>query len=128
MSEEKTKYCPYCGVQIEEKYLVCPNCGKQQPPIYGMKNIQVRPQKNPMLAAVLSFMLPGLGQIYLGRVVRGLCYLGLVFILSILPGPGLKFDLSLLELMFDAPFLVSVIISIVSTWDAYRLGKEINQQ
>lgn len=72
-----------------------------------------------MLAAFLSLLITGAGQIYLGRVARGLSFLGLVLLLSILLEGFLTFD----ELM-----IVGVIVSIISAWDAYRLGKEIHQQ
>ena len=39
--------------------------------------------KNPGVAAVLSFFIPGLGQIYNGEIIPGFCFLtfqGLTFI------------------------------------------------
>jgi TM2 domain-containing membrane protein YozV len=119
MSEEKTKYCPYCGVQIENKYTVCPSCGKNQPQIDGVDRVQAPSRKNPLLAAILSLLITGLGQIYLGRVIRGLCYLVIVFLVGIFLSEILKFD----ELYL---MIFGIIISIISAWDAYRLGKSIN--
>jgi TM2 domain-containing membrane protein YozV len=118
MSEEKTKYCPYCGVQIAYKYTVCPNCGKPQPQIDGVASIRVTTKKNPMLAVILSLLITGAGQIYLGKISRGLSFLGLVILVSILLDGILTFD----ELL-----IIGVILSVISAWDAYRLAKEINQ-
>jgi TM2 domain-containing membrane protein YozV len=118
MSEEKTKYCPYCGVQIDHKYAVCPNCGKTQPQIDGVDRVRAPPRKTPMLAAILSLLITGSGQIYLGRVGRGLCFLGVVLLVSILLDGILTFD----ELM-----IIGLSLSVISAWDAYRLARKINQ-
>jgi len=40
--------------------------------------------KNPILAAFLSFLLPGLGQIYVGKTLFGLGLIVLTFIISTL--------------------------------------------
>ncbi len=119
MSEEKTKYCPYCGVQIEQRYIICPNCGKPQPQIDGVTIPQTHQQKkNPTIAVVLSLLITGAGQIYLGKVGRGLVFLGGTLLLSVL-----------LEgvLTFEETLMIGAVISIISAWDAYRLAKKINQ-
>jgi TM2 domain-containing membrane protein YozV len=118
MSEEKTKFCPYCGVQIEKKYTICPNCGKPQPQIEGVDQIHTHPRKNVLLAVILSLLITGSGQIYLGRIARGLFFLGLVLLVSILLERILTFD----ELM-----IIGVALSIISAWDAYRLAIKINE-
>ena len=118
MTEEKTKFCPYCGVQIDYRYTTCPSCGKPQPPIDGVALPRVVGKKNPLLAAVLSLLITGAGQIYLGRVWRGLAFLVGVLLLGILFDGILTLD----ELM-----IVGVVLSIVSAWDAYRLATEINR-
>jgi TM2 domain-containing membrane protein YozV len=118
MSEEKTKFCPYCGVQIDYKYTTCPSCGKLQPPIDGAAQTRVVGKKNPLLAAFLSLLITGAGQIYLGRVGRGLVFLGSVLLLSILLDGVVDFnDLMIIGLGF----------SLISAWDAYRLASEINR-
>jgi len=38
--------------------------------------------KNPILAAVLSFIIPGLGEIYLGKLMMGVILIILVIILT----------------------------------------------
>jgi TM2 domain-containing membrane protein YozV len=119
MSEEKTKYCPYCGVQIEHKYTLCPSCGKPQPQIEGVTPTQLHQQrKNPTIAVVLSLLITGAGQIYLGKVGRGLVFLVGTLLLSIL-----------LEGMitFEETLIIGAAISIVSAWDAYRIAKQINE-
>jgi TM2 domain-containing membrane protein YozV len=118
MSEEKTKYCPYCGVQIDRKYTVCPNCGKPQPSIEGVVPVRVASQrKNPLIAGLLSLIITGAGQIYLGKIGRGLVYLGLVLLISIALDGIISFD----EMM-----ILGVIVSIISAVDAYLIAKAMN--
>jgi TM2 domain-containing membrane protein YozV len=118
MSEEKTKFCPYCGTQIDYKYTTCPSCGKPQPPIDGIASLHAVAKKNALLAAILSLLITGAGQIYLGRVWRGVAYLVAVLLLGILFDGILTID----ELM-----IVGVVFSIISAWDAYRIANEINK-
>jgi TM2 domain-containing membrane protein YozV len=118
MSEEKTKYCPYCGVQIDYKYTTCPSCGKPQPKIEGLTPIHAVQRKNPVLAAALSLLITGAGQIYLGRVSRGILFLGTVLLIGYLLQDILTFD----ELM-----IVGIVFSIISAWDAYNIAKKINE-
>lgn len=118
MSEDKTKYCPYCGSQIEKKYSVCPNCGKSQPDIQGTERPRIPRRKNPMVAAFLSLIITGAGQIYLGKIARGVVYLGVVLLISItLEG----------ILTFEEMMLLGIATSIISAWDAYSLAKEMNE-
>ena len=118
MSEEKTKYCPYCGVQIDRKYTVCPNCGKPQPSIDGVVLQHAAQRKNPLIAGLLSLLITGAGQIYLGKIGRGLIYLSLVLLVGIVLDGILPFD----QLM-----IFGVIVSIVSAVDAYLMAKAINR-
>jgi len=117
MTEAKTKYCPHCGAQIDYKYSVCPACGKPQAVAPGVEVFRKPQRKNPLLALVLSLLITGVGQIYLGKVWRGLAFLGGIIILG-----------SILEsyLNFDQVMIVGVVISIISAYDAYILAKKIN--
>ncbi len=118
MPNEETKFCPYCGVQLEKRYEVCPNCGKPQPDIENSVRRRAIQRKNPMLAAILSLIITGTGQIYVGKVMRGIAYLvGVLFISVLLDG----------IISFDEMMLLGVAISIVSALDAYRLAKEVNE-
>ncbi len=115
MTEEKTKYCPHCGAQIEYRYAVCPACGKPQPPIDGVIVTPRKHGRNPWLAFILSLLVTGVGQFYVGKVMRGLTYLGGVLLISYaLDG----------VLTFDQLTILGAAISIISAVDAYRLAKE----
>ena len=115
MTEEKTKYCPHCGAQIEYRYTVCPACGSTQPPLEGMPVVPQKPRKNPWIALILSLLVTGVGQIYLGRITRGLAFLGgVIFISFVLDG----------YLDYDQLLLLGAGLSVLSAIDAYRLAKE----
>ena len=60
-------YCRDCGAVIKERAEICPECGiRQRDP--GTAT----PEKSPGLAAVASFFVPGLGQVYNGEIAKGL--------------------------------------------------------
>lgn len=108
----KTKYCANCGNQIDQNAEVCPECGVRQP---GSATYQqpVYQQKNPGIAAVLSALWVGLGQIYNGEIVKGIILM-VAYVISV--------------------FLIYLLIGIVTTpilwifgiYDAYNTAKKIN--
>lgn len=67
--------------------------------------------KSPGLAALLSFLLVGMGQIYLGQVEKGLCMLAVVLLLimSALMSP------------------LGVVILFLNVLDAFVLGRKVKQ-
>lgn len=80
-------YCRECGKQVSSEAPACPHCGVPQP-VYGAApppaplhpqrvptfGIQ-RKQHDPTVAALLSFFLPGVGQMYKGEVGLGVAFL-----------------------------------------------------
>lgn len=84
------KYCSDCGSVINAKAEICPNCGVRQmaPSGWGAQgepvspSPQVTPQRkwSPGVAAVLSLVIPGAGQMYKGKVGSGLLWLIFVII------------------------------------------------
>lgn len=74
----------------------------------------MQPQKNPGIAAVLSFIHAGLGQIYNGQITKGLV---LVFV-----------QLMNYLLMFVLiGFVTAPILWIYSIYDAYRTAERMNR-
>lgn len=73
--------------------------------------------KSPGLAAVLSFFVPGLGQIYDGRIAKGL----VLFVL------GPLFFLGVLGWVVVGVFLY-VPLWIYAIYDAYRTAERINAE
>jgi uncharacterized protein (DUF983 family) len=53
--------CPECGHSVSKTAAACPGCGAA-----------LRSSSSKGVAAVLSFIIPGLGQIYQGRVLTGI--------------------------------------------------------
>ena len=82
--------CPECSAEISDKSISCVKCGYPiAPPITPIpvnpnktekipaNAYLIEPQKNPGLAAVLSLVVPGLGQIYNGEIGIGLFMMAL---------------------------------------------------
>lgn len=95
---EETKVCPYCSETIKREAKKCKHCKevlddelrKEQ-----IKNSAVNQSHNwsPGVAAVLSFFIPGLGQIYKGQILEGLFWLAFVLVGYLLIVPGLVLHL-----------------------------------
>lgn len=105
----ETKYCANCGSEIDKNAEICPECGVRQPgyqqPVYQ--------QKNPGLAAVLSALWVGIGQIYNGEILKGIILI-VIYVISIF-------------LMFIIiGFITTPIIWIFGIYDAYNTAKKIN--
>lgn len=56
----ETKYCTRCGEKIDVLAEICPKCGVRQ----AFPDSVKKEKKEPWLAALASFLVPGLGQLY----------------------------------------------------------------
>ena len=81
-------YCNNCGNQTREHQVFCDKCGNKVGE-RGMGNhshvVHVR-EKSKGIAAVLSFIWSGLGQMYVGKVGRGLALMFIHFV-TVIIGP-----------------------------------------
>lgn len=55
-NKRPTQFCKYCGEKIDAEAEICPKCGVR------LKN--PISEKNPVVALLLSFIFPGIGQLY----------------------------------------------------------------
>ena len=116
----KTKYCVDCGSKIDAKAEICPDCGVRQP---GSSNYQqsrndlyqkpVYQQKNPGIAAVLSALFVGFGQIYNGQIAKGLLFMVAYFV-------------SILLIFVLIGFITTPLLWIFGIYDAYNTANRIN--
>ncbi len=109
------EYCPHCGEKLKSKNAkICMNCGCELKP-------SKKEEKNPTLAAILSFFIVGLGQIYNGQIMKG--------IILFLAHGGMWVVAFLLSIVyFIGCFLMPIplIIYIYSIYDAYKTAERIN--
>lgn len=131
-------YCSNCGKQVADTDRFCPSCGSRilsvdsiqgqayHPPIAAM------PLKDTALALILSLIIPGIGQVYCGKVARGIT----ILIVSILLVPILYLGYAILfvETESDMVLLTGLLVACVVSlafwiWnivDAYNTAKEYN--
>jgi TM2 domain-containing membrane protein YozV len=110
------KYCSNCGIEMNASTKFCPECGAKQSTVLDYQESYQRStpnKKNPGLAAVLSFLIVGLGQIYNGQIGKGL----LLLVAAIISG--------VLWLIYIG-IIFSIIIWIYAIYDAYNTAKRIN--
>ena len=104
MPDKKTNFCSHCGKKISSQAEICPKCGVRQ------KYTEV---KNAGVAAILSFILPGIGQIYNGQIGKGVLFLFFEFIF---------FSLSFI--LIGIPFLL--VLWAYAIYDAYTTAEKMN--
>ena len=61
--------CPYCEGAVSDLAEICPHCGVR------VAHVAAYQEKNALLAAILSFLFPGLGHIYLGLNKKGISFI-----------------------------------------------------
>ena len=94
-------------------------------------------ERDPFLCAAGSFFFPGLGQVYCGRILRGLVFLipavllqfpyPLIYIPTYLQWVNYTYWSPLLSVVgvLQSPItkLVDLIVRAIATYDAYKLAK-----
>jgi TM2 domain-containing membrane protein YozV len=132
-------FCPNCGKEIPDGSKFCPYCGASlegkpgETQVQGVLSEEERKKKayeeelirakarqaarvgarSPGLAAVLSFLYPGLGQIYNGQIGKAILFiiLGTIFVGLMFVGIG---------------FILYPIMWIIGMVDAYNTAKNAN--
>ena len=114
--ERATKYCSNCAASIDARAEICPKCGVRVAPAPVNYAYCPPPKtKSEGLAAVLSFLIPGLGQMYNGEIGKGV---------MILLGCILLGFLSFLIV----PIVILVVVYIWNIYDAFKTAEELNEQ
>ncbi len=72
------KYCPACRAKVKPNAVVCVKCGIE------LKRRSSHQKKSSGIAVILSFFIPGLGQIYNGQIGKGILFIILSGILTLL--------------------------------------------
>ena len=67
--EPQTKFCQSCGKKININAEICPHCGVR------VANIRSSEEKSVVLSAILSFLFPGLGHLYIGLTKKGISFI-----------------------------------------------------
>ena len=82
--------CPECGREVSSAAASCPGCGHPiTRQVVVVANETSQPKWNPGIAAVLSLVIPGAGQMYKGQVGNGFVWLIVViagYVFLIIPG------------------------------------------
>lgn len=71
-AEQQTKFCQNCGEKIDINAEICPYCGVR---VANPNFAAVDVEKNVLLSAILSFVFPGLGHLYLGLNRKGVSFI-----------------------------------------------------
>ena len=135
-------YCKNCNVEITDDSNFCKRCG------YPLKDLSDEdepyayryptPQKDKVVAAALSVILPGLGQAYVGKTRRGLGLAipgAILLLICISTGYMLWKDMEMSlwytgaqspYLLFIPAMMIYMIVVITSTFESYKLATEYN--
>src|SRR6478672_1843441 len=115
-------FCSACGTEADASARHCGKCGnalgaapapylaQQQPQV-----IMVRSGKSSGLAAVLSFLWCGLGQIYNGQIGKGLAFAAIYFI-------------SFLMIFIVIGVITTPIMWVWGMVDAYKTAERLNRE
>ncbi len=118
--ENNTKYCSNCRAVIDEKAEICPKCG-----VRVLFKQVYREKKSGALAAILSAIIPGAGQIYCGRGIRGVGFFVLnVFMFLIFAAAASENPNSDGQGIL---FLILILIWLWSIFDANKIALKTNQ-
>lgn len=114
--EKQTKFCQNCGFELPDGVKYCPSCGFTTSKQIHSTNNQgtvCNPNKSAGLAGLLSFLIIGLGQIYLGLTKKGI----ILFVAALISGA--------LTSLFVG-WILWFIIWIYSMYDAYDSAIKMN--
>lgn len=111
----QTKFCSKCGFEMDINTKFCPQCGMSTTaqPVAGQPQGVVNSNKSPILGAILSFLIIGLGQVYLGLTKKGI----ILFVLAIVSG--------FLMLLFVG-YILWLLVWLYAIYDGYNSANKMN--
>ena len=99
------KFCPECGSPTS-------NAPQTNNTVNNTGNSVVNTDKDPVLAAILSFLIIGLGQIYLGLTKKGI----ILFLAAIISG---------VLMLILIGFILWLLIWVYAIYDAYKSAQKM---
>lgn len=108
-------YCSVCGYKINPNIKICSNCGRKidaKAKVCAKCGAEVV-HKNVFVAAVLSFIFPGLGQLYNNQTHKGIILI-------------IGYIISLILSLVLIGVILAILIWIFGMYDAFTSAKAIN--
>lgn len=113
------QFCPKCCYKMAKGLKFCPECGSPTSntphvnnTVNNTGNSVVNTNKDPLLAAILSFLIIGLGQIYLGLTKKGI----ILFLAAIVSG---------VLMLILIGFILWLLIWAYAIYDAYNSAQKM---
>ena len=119
-SAREVKYCFNCGHELDGNLKFCPQCGQDLSSKVAKQNDYPK-QKSILLAIILSVLLPGLGQIYLGLDHKGAIFLIAYVISAIL-------ILLLIGFILCPVLWIWALVDTIISANAINKGEEVNDK
>lgn len=113
-------YCSKCGKEIADNATRCQYCSNRTLVLHESLRMTTVKTKSPGVAATLSFFIPGLGQIYNGKILSGFAVLFLTPIITF-------FSILMVFNHFMWIFL-PLIWWIYFVAEAYRYAQKVNDE
>ena len=106
--EKNFNHCANCGFKLLDSYKFCPNCGK------NIETLQKPANKSVITTIILSIILPGLGQFYLGLDNKGAKFL-------------IAYVISAILILILVGFLLCIIIWVWALIDSVKSVNALNR-
>jgi RNA polymerase subunit RPABC4/transcription elongation factor Spt4/TM2 domain-containing membrane protein YozV len=116
----ETVYCRDCGEELRAAAEICPECGvRQRPPPSTVGSVESDLESffyrnRGLVAAVASFLLPGLGQLLNREITKGLLVFGALVVASV-------------AVVFGVGLLLVPLVYVYAVYDAYRTGRALER-